>query len=150
MRGPRAELEFLKSLWGLETEEEESYCTGPPGCIGWRNSFLGIDSGAQYTFKNTGSGVRWPQDFSGRRAATPFPHGHTIQKLPRLTLINKLQAFLGMVNFYRRYHAQHCLLLDTVYGCRNLERGRTVSLLGIYVSNFQYSAGQRDLRRGTS
>ncbi len=49
------ELEFLKSLWGLGTEEEEGYRTGPPGYIGWRNSFLGIDSGAPYTFKNTGS-----------------------------------------------------------------------------------------------
>ncbi len=48
------ELEFLKSLWGLGTEEEEGYRTGPPGCIGWRNSFLGINSGAPYTFKNTG------------------------------------------------------------------------------------------------
>jgi hypothetical protein len=48
------ELEFLKSLWGLGTEEEEGYRTGPPGYIGWRNSFLGIDSGAPYTFKNTG------------------------------------------------------------------------------------------------
>ncbi len=37
------ELEFLKSLWGLGTEEEEVYRTGPPGYIGWRNSFLGID-----------------------------------------------------------------------------------------------------------
>jgi hypothetical protein len=51
-----SELEFLKSLWGLGTEEEEGYSTGPPGYIGWRNSFLGIDSGAPYTFKNTGSG----------------------------------------------------------------------------------------------
>jgi hypothetical protein len=51
------ELEFLKSLWGLGTEEEEGYRTGPPGYIGWRNSFLGIDSGAPYTFKNTGSGL---------------------------------------------------------------------------------------------
>jgi hypothetical protein len=50
-----AELEFLKSLWGLGTKEEEGYHTGPPGYIGWRNSFLGIDSGAPYTFKNTGS-----------------------------------------------------------------------------------------------
>ncbi len=50
------ELEFLKSLWGLGTGEEEGYRTGPPGYIGWRNSFLGIDSGAPYTFKNTGSG----------------------------------------------------------------------------------------------
>jgi hypothetical protein len=49
------ELEFLKSLWGLGTKEEEGYRTGPPGYIGWRNSFLGIDSGAPYTFKNTGS-----------------------------------------------------------------------------------------------
>jgi hypothetical protein len=30
------ELEFLKSLWGLGTEEEEGYRTGPPGYIGWR------------------------------------------------------------------------------------------------------------------
>jgi hypothetical protein len=37
-------------------EEEEGYRTGPPGYIGWRNSFLEIDSGAPYTFKNTGSG----------------------------------------------------------------------------------------------
>ncbi len=51
----RTELEFLKSLWGLGTEEEESYRTGRPGYIGWRNSFFGIDSGAPYTFKNTGS-----------------------------------------------------------------------------------------------
>jgi hypothetical protein len=41
-------------MW-LGTEEEEGYRTGPPGYIGWRNSFLGIDSGAPYTFKNTGS-----------------------------------------------------------------------------------------------
>ena len=53
----RPELEFLKSLWGLGTEEEEGYRTGPPGYIGWRNSFLRIDSGAPYTFKNTGSGL---------------------------------------------------------------------------------------------
>jgi hypothetical protein len=50
------ELEFLKRLWGLRTDEEQGYRTGPPGYIGWRNSFLGIDSGAPYTFKNTGSG----------------------------------------------------------------------------------------------
>ncbi len=47
------ELEFLKSLWGLGTEEEQGYLTGPPGYIDWRNSFLGIDSWAPYTFKNT-------------------------------------------------------------------------------------------------
>ncbi len=51
----RTELEFLKRLCGLGTEEEEGYRTGPPGYIGWRNSFLVIDSGAPYTFKNTGS-----------------------------------------------------------------------------------------------
>jgi hypothetical protein len=49
------ELEFLKSLWGLSTEEEQGFRTGPPGYIGWRNSFLGINSGAPYTFKSTGS-----------------------------------------------------------------------------------------------
>ncbi len=47
---------FKKSLGARKgTEEEEGYRTGPPGYIGWRNSFLGIDSGAPYTFKNTGS-----------------------------------------------------------------------------------------------
>ncbi len=51
----KTELEFLESLWGLVTEEEEGYRTGLLGYIGWRNSFLGIDSGAPYTFKNTGS-----------------------------------------------------------------------------------------------
>jgi hypothetical protein len=53
-----SELEFLKRLWGLGTGEEEGYRTGPPGYIGWRNSFLGIDSGAPYTFKNTSSGIQ--------------------------------------------------------------------------------------------
>ncbi len=28
--GWKSELEFLKSLWGLGTEEEEGYRTGPP------------------------------------------------------------------------------------------------------------------------
>ncbi len=42
----RSELEFLKSLWGLGTEEEYGYRTGPPGYIGWRNSFLGINARA--------------------------------------------------------------------------------------------------------
>jgi hypothetical protein len=50
-----SELEFLKRLWGLGTEEEEGHRTGPPGYIGWRNSILGIDSGAPYTFKSTSS-----------------------------------------------------------------------------------------------
>ncbi len=31
------ELEFLKNLWGLGTEQEQGYRTGPPGYIGWRN-----------------------------------------------------------------------------------------------------------------
>ncbi len=52
----KPELEFLKSLWGLGTEEEQGFRTGPPGYIGWRNSFLGTDSWASETFKNTGSG----------------------------------------------------------------------------------------------
>ncbi len=49
---------ILKSLWELGTEEEEGYRNGPPGYIGWRNSFLGIDSGAPYTFTNTGSDTK--------------------------------------------------------------------------------------------
>ncbi len=43
---PAPELEFLKSLWGLGTEEEKGYQTGPPDYIGWRNSFHGINSRA--------------------------------------------------------------------------------------------------------
>jgi hypothetical protein len=50
------ELAFLRSLWGLGTEEEEVYRTGPPDYIGWQHPFLGFDSRAPYTFKNTGSG----------------------------------------------------------------------------------------------
>jgi hypothetical protein len=46
---------FKESMGAIGTEEEEGYRTGPPGYIGWRNSFLGIDSGAPYTFKNMGS-----------------------------------------------------------------------------------------------
>ncbi len=42
----KSDKEFLKSLWGLGTEEEWVYRTGPPGYICWRNSFLGIDSWA--------------------------------------------------------------------------------------------------------
>ncbi len=37
---------ILKSLCGLGTEEEQGYRTAPPGYIGCRNSFLGIDSWA--------------------------------------------------------------------------------------------------------
>ncbi len=41
-----AELEFLNCLWGIATEKEKGYRTGPPGYIGWWNSFLGIGSWA--------------------------------------------------------------------------------------------------------
>ncbi len=37
-------LEFYNNLWGLGTELEKGCRTGPPGYIGWRNRFLGIDS----------------------------------------------------------------------------------------------------------
>jgi hypothetical protein len=65
---------ILKSLWGLGTEEEEGYRTGPPGYIGWRNSFLRIDSGAPYTFKNTGSGLLirlWVGEYFSGNFSTP-------------------------------------------------------------------------------
>jgi hypothetical protein len=52
--GARAGI-FKESIGAKGTEDEEGYRTGPPGYIGWRNSFLGIDSGAPYTFKNSGS-----------------------------------------------------------------------------------------------
>jgi hypothetical protein len=42
---------IFKESMGTRTEEEEGYRTGPPGYIGWQNQFLGIDSGAPYTFK---------------------------------------------------------------------------------------------------
>jgi hypothetical protein len=41
-----SELEFLKSLWGQGTEQEQGFRTVPPGYKGWRNSFLGINAGA--------------------------------------------------------------------------------------------------------
>ncbi len=47
---------IFKESMGARNWEEEGYRTGPPGYIGWRNSFLGLDSGVPYTFKNTGSG----------------------------------------------------------------------------------------------
>jgi hypothetical protein len=34
---------------GLGTEEEEGHRTGPPGYIGWRNSFLGIEKNGENT-----------------------------------------------------------------------------------------------------
>jgi hypothetical protein len=49
------DLEFLNNLWGLGTEQEQGYRTGPLGYIGWRNSFFGIYSRSPETFKNTGS-----------------------------------------------------------------------------------------------
>ncbi len=44
-----AELEFLKNLWGLGKAQSRNRVivyTGPPGYIGWRNSFPGVDSWA--------------------------------------------------------------------------------------------------------
>ncbi len=49
-----------------------------------------------------GAGVPGPQDFGGWRAAPPFTRG-PIQEFPRPSIIKELQAFLGMVNFYRRF-----------------------------------------------
>ncbi len=46
---------IFKESMGARNRRGESYRTGPPGYIGWRNSFLEIDSGAPCTFKNTGS-----------------------------------------------------------------------------------------------
>jgi hypothetical protein len=45
---------FKESFWA-RNRGGRGLSTGPPGYIGWWNSFLGIDSGAPYTFKNTGS-----------------------------------------------------------------------------------------------
>jgi hypothetical protein len=50
--GSRTELEFLNNMGA---RNRKGYRTGPPGYIGWRNSFLGIKSWAPYAFKNTGS-----------------------------------------------------------------------------------------------
>jgi hypothetical protein len=49
---------ILNRLWGLGTKGEYGYRIGPSDYIGWRNSFLGIDSLAPETFKNTGSVYR--------------------------------------------------------------------------------------------
>jgi hypothetical protein len=37
---------ILNNLWGLGTEKKKGYRSGPPGYVGWRNSFLEIDSWA--------------------------------------------------------------------------------------------------------
>ncbi len=47
--------EFLINFWGLGTEKEKCCRTCPPGYIGWRNWFLGIDSWDPKKFKNSGS-----------------------------------------------------------------------------------------------
>ncbi len=49
-----------------------------------------------------GSGVPGPQDFSSGRVAAPFARGRHPGG-PRPKIIKELQAFLGMVNFYRRF-----------------------------------------------
>jgi hypothetical protein len=49
-----------------------------------------------------GAGVPGPQDFGGGRAASPFTGGRH-PGFSRPTIIKELQAFLGMVNFYRRF-----------------------------------------------
>ncbi len=46
----------------------------PPGYIGWRNSFLGIDSWAPVTFKNTGSGRPVQQPYLAYRPAKLHRH----------------------------------------------------------------------------
>jgi hypothetical protein len=96
-----AELEFLKSLLGLGTEEEEGYRTGPPGYIGWRNSFLGIDSGAPYTFKNTGSGRKslW---------SPPYNHCINIHKRDRFGSPHMLTSI-----FMEEKHVDLCPKLGT-------------------------------------
>ncbi len=48
-------LEFLNNLWGPGTKQEQVSRTGPPGYIGWRNRFLGINCCAPQKFKNTAS-----------------------------------------------------------------------------------------------
>jgi hypothetical protein len=47
---------IFKESMGARNRGGRGLSYGPPCYIGWRNSFLEIDSGAPYTFKNTGSG----------------------------------------------------------------------------------------------
>jgi hypothetical protein len=70
--GTKPKLEFLKRLWGLGTEEEEGYHTGLQNYVGWRNSFLGIDSGAPYKYKNTSSVLTCIQWISQHRNYNNF------------------------------------------------------------------------------
>jgi hypothetical protein len=49
-----------------------------------------------------GAGVPGPQDFDGRCAAASFPRGHH-PGVSCPTIIKELQAFLRMVNFYKRF-----------------------------------------------
>jgi hypothetical protein len=96
-----SELEFLKRLWGLGTEEEEGYRTGPPGYIGWRNSFLGIDSGAPYTFKNTSSGC---QHFSIMNHIFPLS---SVAKISICTAVCINNALFGPVKSFIYFPAKN-------------------------------------------
>jgi hypothetical protein len=77
-------------------------------------------------------------------AATPF----AIQKFHLPSLIKN--AFLGYGQLLQEIPAQHCLLLDTVYGCRNLERGRTSFIVGDICFEFsvQCRVACRELKQG--
>jgi hypothetical protein len=112
------ELEFLKSLWGLEIEEEEGYstATGPPGYIGWRNSFLGIDSGATYTFKNTGSVSAF-----GRYVAVLRPRRKLYCTSAQHYFISYRSSCIYVQLCTRAFHLQHGTRIrkkTTFYGCQ--------------------------------
>jgi hypothetical protein len=112
---PETELEFLKSLWGLGTEEEEGYRTGPPGYIGWRNSFLGIDSGAPYTFKNTGSGFLHSISFVVK---TSFVHIPSIVQSKRYVFIivvkNNFTIFYCLSEKCKSLYSVPCIMVSVV------------------------------------
>jgi hypothetical protein len=113
------ELEFLKRLWGLGTEEEEGYRNGPPGYIGWRNSFLGIDSGAPYTFKNTSTGMLVLQK-GGR---------YTIQK-------NFILLYTSLKVYSRFKITKYCIFIQAYVAQHKAGRSHNTTLKYVVLSLF--------------
>ncbi len=100
------ELEFLKRLWGLGTEEEEGYRTGPPGYISWRNSSLESIPGPHTRLK-----VPEPVfvDLFRRPGIDSQPAGPVRQpnvsyrpaRSHRLAKLIPRNRFLGSINIYK-------------------------------------------------
>jgi hypothetical protein len=111
-------------LWGLRTEAEEGYRTGSPGDIGWRNSFLGIDSGAPYTFENTSSAhlhIKYVLFGSGTKVPIQYMNGPAKYSTP-----NRVQYCIRRTKLiYYSYKICKCAMQEL----SSTERTRTFGLI---------------------